>query len=88
MNKLKSFINKIRYWFAKWKLVDSNIYYIIPKDEWIFRLSTLEQSRAQSIINKSGDVNFLFCPTAIGNGVYVIVHKTNEKIDITDYSSW
>jgi hypothetical protein len=35
-----------------------------------------------------GELTYCFCPNSIGETVTVIHNYTNEKLDITDYSTW
>lgn len=89
--KWKLFKNNIKWWFLKWKLVDTFKYRLIPQSEmkkW-FGLSDKEYEESKKLYKEKGTISYEFYPCAgIGWGVRVHVLKTKEIIDITDVSTW
>lgn len=85
------FKRNIKHFFTKWKLVNSDKYYILSyKDRTSnFILSKKEYEKAQEIYKEKGTLEYTFYPCGgIGWGVKVRVINTNEIIDITDVDSW
>lgn len=38
--------------------------------------------------NRYPQIQYVFTPTGIGNGVELVEIHTNKRLDITDYKSW
>ena len=85
------FKRRIKWWFIKWKLVDTFKYRLIPQSEmgkW-FGLSDKEYEDAEKLYKEKGTISYEFYPCAgIGWGVRIHVLKTDEIIDISDVSTW
>lgn len=88
--KLNLFWYKLKYKFSKWKLINNYDYEIIPKKNlrMYFKLSPSERKKADKIFKEKGTISYEFIPSGIGWIVKVHVLKTNELINITDYSTW
>lgn len=82
---------KIKNFFTKWKIIDSNKYWIIPEDErkLHFVLSNKEYEESKKLYKEKGTISYEFYPGGgIGWGIKVHILKTNEIIDITSYDNW
>lgn len=86
------FRRKIKLWFKKWKLVDTNKYKLIPYDEigrW-FSLSEQEYNESERLYKEEHrTLSYEFYPCGgIGWGIKVHDLKTKETFDITSYDNW
>ena len=86
--KLDIILNSIKYWFTKWKLINSSKYFIISNKSSIFILSSKQQEESEKIYKEKGTISYEFYPTVIGWGLRIHCLKNNEIIDITDYSTF
>ena len=85
------FWRSIKYWFTKWKLVNTSKYCLIPWNDRKkqFTLSDEEYKDANKIYKEKGTISYEFYPCGIGWGVRVhLLDKNNEIIDITDIKTW
>lgn len=83
--------SKIKYFFNKWKLINTSKYLILPISELNkhFFLTDKEYKDSELIRKEKGDIAIEFGPGGgIGISVYVVVIKTGERINITDYNNW
>ena len=91
MSNLKFYWYRIKYFFTKWKFINTSKYFIIPisKLNRHFFLTEKEYEDARLIKKEKGTIAIEFSPGGgIGVCVYAIVIKTGERINITDYKSW
>lgn len=82
---------KIKHWFKKWKLVDTDHFSIdpFPYPYMRFELTALQNWKAKQIFKEKGTVEYTFYPRkGVGWGVKVKVWETGEYIDITDSNKW
>lgn len=87
--KLDIILNSIKYWFTKWKLINSSKYFIISNKSSIFILSPKQQEESEKIYKEKGTISYEFYPTGgIGWGLRIHCLKNDEIIDITDYSTF
>lgn len=42
----------------------------------------------KGVYGEYGSFTYRFCPTGIGDSVYVYSEKANIEIELTDYDSW
>ena len=77
--------SKIKHFFTKWRIVDTDKYKIIPISKLIFTLTDKQLSKSNLIKAKDGAIEYTFYPKSeLKFGVKVKVWKTGEYIDITD----
>lgn len=91
MSNLKFYWHRIKYFFTKWKFINTSKYFIIPISELNrhFFLTEKEYEDSRRIKKENGEIVIEFGPGGgIGTSVYVRVIKTGERINITDYTSW
>jgi hypothetical protein len=86
--KLDIILSSIKYWFTKWKLINSFKYFIISNKSSIFILSSKQQEESEKIYKEKGTISYEFYPTGIGWGLRIHCLKNDEIIDITDYSTF
>ncbi len=85
------FWRKIKNLRTRFKIVDTKKYCLIPWEDKKrqFALSDKEYEDAEKLYKEKGTISYEFYPCAgIAWGVKIHVLKTNEIIDITDYSNW
>ena len=91
VTKWDLFWRPIKYWFTKWKLVDTSKYCLVSwtDREKQFTLSDKEYIDSENIYKEKGTISYEFYPCAgIGWGVKIHILKTGEIIDITSYDNW
>lgn len=89
--KYDLFIRKIKHFFKKWKVINTDHYWIVPNSDrgHHFVLVDKEYEESKKIFKEKGTISYEFYPCAgIGWGVRLHVLKTGEIIDITDVESW
>lgn len=89
-SKWDLFKRKIKNYFTKWKLVNTNKYSIepYPYPYTRFILTPQQMRDVERIYKEKGSMDYIFYYTGIGIGFKVKIWKTNEEIDLTDVSTW
>ena len=91
LSKFKIFINNIKRFIHKYKIVNTYKYSLIPYSDrkYIFKLSKKEYEEAEKIYSSKGTISYEFYPCGgIGWGIRLHILESNEIIDITDIDSF
>lgn len=76
---------KVRHFFTKWAIVNTDNNSVIPFGKLYFLLSDSEKEAAEKIYKKHGTIEYVFYPLGgLGWGTKVRVLKSGEEFDITD----
>lgn len=86
----KSYIQKIRRWWTKWKLVNTDDFIIIDRKVTLFKLNLKEENNSKNFMMfHKGPFIYSFCNgSGIGTTVFIEDYNTGIKENITDYDSW
>lgn len=82
MNKLKIYWNRFKYFFIKWKIVNTNKFVLVPSKNYKFILTDKQQKQVEELYKTKGNMDYIFYFTGIGIGFKVKIWKTNEYIDL------
>lgn len=91
LNRFDLFIRKMKHFFEKWKVINTDHYWIVPNSKrgHHFVLTDKEYEDSEKIYKEKGTISYEFYPCAgIAFGVKIHVIKTDEIIDISDISNW
>lgn len=88
VSRFSSLINKIKRKLFKYKIVNKSKYNIIPKSEFIIRLSEKEYKESERIYKSEGAIDYIIIPTGIGNRVQVRIRNSGKIVELTDYKNW